>query len=211
MAGTEEKKPNDRVDVSKLSTKELKALQRDIQERFEADNAEKKRLAAVKENYRLHLPEAADIEYNISDISVLRSIARRLSDTSVPNPRLDEETFISFIKREISPRKVKLSTVYECPHCGHADRLRIERHYLGSSPYGRDKYGKYYLQCSHCEWEAPKRTHEEYESDVWGTFHSWLIDNGFLASGTELPGDTIENSLRQFIDDNPQRCLDSFR
>lgn len=206
---------NKKVDITALSNKELHELEIEIKLRREAEKAEKKRLSDIKRNYTLVFPDVGQISATLSHRSLCRFIARHFRDSD-NNDVLTRETMLEYVAKnvEISDmtdpgRELNLGDVYQCPHCGEYGTLRVAREYLGARR-GMDKYGKYYIECCACSWEAPRKAYGEYTNLAWQGFHEWLVSKSFLPEGTEFVWNTIKKEFSNRLKENPQIYFDRY-
>jgi len=193
------------IDITKLSAKQIKELEKQIHLHHEAEREEKVRLASVKSNYKLHIPSGDKIEISRNDYGLIRQIIYRVAINPESKP-FNKDVLLGFLQNNLEPERIPFSRIYECPHCGKV-ALSSGREWIPDKSYDGGHNGDYYIGCNNCEWETPKKLRDDYEDGTWEKFHQWLIHNGFLASDTSFPSETINKTFRQYLQDNPEQCL----
>lgn len=162
------------MEIEKMSKKELKEVQKNIQKRLDEIEKERARKQRIKDEYTL---AAYEPEY-YTDYCVLWNHIKTFVESGGV---VDRSNIEGIYKNACYPFPVEKSKIYPCPECGKIGYL-----YVGEFGDASICQNKKKICCSSCGFNYPGK-YEYCEDDAWEAFHNWLIKQGYLEKSVEMP------------------------
>lgn len=156
--------------LDNMSEEELVQLRKEVYARLDSIAAEKRRREELRKNYKL-LP--FEREYHVNYWGVYNSLCDVFEKFDTP---ITKEGFENIVKGNTYSDPLRYDEIYICPICGNT-----------SLQVCKSNTDRYYIECTECEFEIPKKYRSYYESEAWEMLHEYLIKHKYLDESVEFP------------------------
>ena len=157
-----------RESLDQMSEYELVELRKEVYARLDSIAEKKRRKADIRKNYKL-LP--FEREYKLDYRGIYMDVVSRFRKFDM----ITTDAFDEIVSCNKHSEPLKYDDIYICPTCGQ------------KTLYVCKEGNLYYIECTDCEFELPKRYRGYSPYETWKLFHEYLIKHNYLDKSVEFP------------------------